>query len=94
MTNTFTTIESLHDELAAIKSGLEVSQKKGTNILETIQKYAREIEENKFSDDEEENVKSNEDSLLDKDYSHLEEENLNFIKDIKGFYSKIHEEIA
>jgi hypothetical protein len=71
-----------------------MSQKRGANILKTIQKYAKDIEENKLSDDEDENVKSGDDSLLDKDYSHLEEENLNFIKDIKGFYSKIHSEIA
>jgi hypothetical protein len=57
LTNTYTTIESLHDELAVIKNGLEQSQKRGNNILRTIQRYAKEIEENKLSDEEfEENV--------------------------------------
>jgi hypothetical protein len=66
LTNTFSTIESLHDELAAIRTGLEMSQKRGVNILRTIQRYAREIEENKMSEDEveeEENVKSGEESI-------------------------------
>ena len=53
LTNTYSTIESLHDELATIRNGLEVSQKRGANILKTIQRYAKEIEENKLSDDEE-----------------------------------------
>lgn len=97
LTNTFTTIESLHDELTAIRNGLEVSQKRSGSILKTIHRYAREIEENKIlSDDEDENVKSNEeDSMMDQvNISNLEEENLNFMKDIKQFYNKIHEEIS
>jgi hypothetical protein len=46
-----------------------MSQKRGINILRTIQRYAREIEENKMSEDEaevieeEENVKSGEESI-------------------------------
>jgi len=36
LTNTFSTIESLHDELTAIRNGLELSQKRGANILKTI----------------------------------------------------------
>ena len=64
LSNTFSTIESLHDELSAIRNGLEASQKRGINILRTIQRYAREIEENKLSEneEEEENVKSGDDS--------------------------------
>lgn len=90
LTNTFSTIESLHDELTAIRNGLEVSQKRSGNILRTIHRYAREIEENKMSDEEDENVKSNDEINL----SNFEEDNLTFMKDIKHFYNKIHDEIS
>mmetsp|Transcript_10506 Transcript_10506/g.10568 ORF Transcript_10506/g.10568 Transcript_10506/m.10568 type:complete len:143 (-) Transcript_10506:1182-1610(-) len=94
LTNTYTTIESLHDELNNIKTGIELSQKRGSNVLKTIQKYAKEIEENKLSDDEdEENVSSNEDSILTKEIINNDEE-ANFIKDIQTYYNKIHEEIS
>lgn len=83
LTNTYSTIESLHEELNAIRNGLEVSQKKSGNILKTIHMYAREIEENKISDEEDENVKSNDESMIEHNLSKLEESNLNFMKDIK-----------
>ena len=39
-------------------------------------------------------MKSNEEESVDqKEFSTLEVENLNFVKDIKGFYNKIHDEI-
>src|SRR5437016_725732 len=88
LTNTFSTIESLHDVLNAIRNGLELSSKRSGNILKTIHQYAREIEENKMSDEEDENVKSNENSMIEHNLSNLEEENLNFMKDIKQFYNK------
>ena len=47
LTNTFSTIESLHDELTAIRNGLELSQKRGATLLKTIHRYAREMEEDK-----------------------------------------------
>ena len=36
LTNTFTTIESLHEELAAIRNGLELSQKRNATVIKTI----------------------------------------------------------
>lgn len=36
-----------------------------------------------MSDEEDENVKSNDESMIEHNLSNLEEENLNFIKDIK-----------
>ena len=47
-----------------------------------------------MSDEEDENVKSNDESMIEHNLSNLEEENLNFMKDIKQFYNKIHEEIS
>lgn len=37
---------------------------------------------------------SNENSFSEKNLQQIEEENVNFIKDIKGFYNKIHNEIS
>ena len=85
LTNTITTIESLHDELTAIRNGLELSQKRGATIIKSIHQYAREIggsedpgpeEEAKYSADECEDGRP-----------------ISFIRDIKGYYSRIHEEI-
>jgi hypothetical protein len=68
LTNTYSTIESLHDELVVIKYGLEQSQKRGNNnVFKSIHQYAKEIEQNK--EEEEENVPSNEDSLREIDTS-------------------------
>ncbi|CDW76981.1 UNKNOWN [Stylonychia lemnae] len=106
LTNTFSTIESLHDELTAIRNGLELSQKRGANILKTIHQYAREIEDNRvlefqnqptdYKTYQDEELKSLDGINLqdeDKDNSNFDIENNNFINDIKGFYSKIHQEI-
>lgn len=43
LTNTFTTIESLHDELTAIRNGLELSQKRNASLMKSINTYAKEI---------------------------------------------------
>ena len=81
LTNTFSTIESLHDELAAIR--MEISQKKGTQLIKNIQRYAKEIEEDKLEDSIHcENV----DNSLEK----IEKEEAQFIHEIKGFYQRIH----
>ncbi len=76
---------------------------RGNNILKTIQQYAREIEENKITDFcpyQEEDVKSCDEVVQEiermddsQSMNQGEGDNLNFIKDIKGFYSKIHQEI-
>ena len=51
LTNTFSTIESLRDELTALRSGLEMSQKKNAGIMKTIHMYAREIEDDGQKED-------------------------------------------
>jgi len=79
LTNTITTIESLHDELTAIRNGLELSQKRGTNLIRSIHQYAREIDAN----EEYEELKSGNEA----------DEPVDFIKGIKGYYSRIQDEI-
>eukprot|EP00347_Sterkiella_histriomuscorum_P008686 403344143 len=121
LTNTFSTIESLHEELTAIRNGLEQSQKRGTNLLKTIHQYAREIEEQKVIDyfehkeelkqqqmyqsNKKQNQKEDTNMMLqnssqkknvdiyDEDNFNIDIDNINFVRDIKGFYSKIHQEI-
>ncbi len=56
LTNTFSTLESLHGELAAIRNDLDVSYKRGQTMIKNIHQYAREIEE----DEESENFENDE----------------------------------
>ena len=58
----------------------------------TSQHQQEELKEEESKQQEDENIDNS--SIVEKDLSQFEEENLNFIKDIKGFYSKIHNEIA
>lgn len=87
LTNTYTTIESLHEELATIKG--EMSQKRGSNVLKSMQRYAREIQEGR----EEENVSGEEEDGEEEEKVELWQEE-GFIKEIQSYYNRIHEEVG
>jgi len=82
LTNTYSTIESLHDELAAIKQSLEQSQRRGAPALRAIHEYAKEIETNSREEEEE------------KWSENGSGQNVQFKEEIKFFYSRIHQEIG
>ena len=124
LTNTFSTIQSLKDELAAIRSSLDQDPAKrpklppshansNPSMMKMIHHFAREIDQTQHAEpnshlnedatfSEDENfVHTFRNSTLEGEHSSylpppeaIEEDNHQMIRGIKGFYNKIHNEIA
>jgi hypothetical protein len=86
LTNTFSTIQSLREELANIRQGIELSQKRNSLEMKAINQYAKEISQDPNLNDKEE--------LMEDDDEEFKLKRQQFESYIRQFYSKIFSEIV